>query len=102
MKVSHGKVHDYLGMKLDFTKPGTVKVTMIAYVHEIVAKFAKFNHSAKTANSPATNHLFQVNDTAEHLDDAKAAVFHCMTAKALFLTKWAWPDILTAMEFLTT
>ena len=76
-------------MKLDFSAPGTVKVTMIPYVHKIIAKFAKFDDSVKTANSPATNYFFQVNNTADHLDNAKAAVFHRMMAKALFLTKQA-------------
>ena len=57
MKVSHGKVHDYLGKKLDFTKPGAVKVTMILYLREILTEFSKFDDSAKTANSPAANHL---------------------------------------------
>ena len=46
--------------------------------------------------------MFQVSETAERLDDSKAAVFHRMTAKALFLTKRARPDISTAVAFLTT
>jgi hypothetical protein len=28
MKVSRGKIHEYLGMTLDFTQPGVVQVTM--------------------------------------------------------------------------
>ena len=75
---------------------------MIAYLCKIIAEFAKFDDSPKTANSLAANHLFQVNNTAKHLNDAKATVFHCMMAKALFLMKWAWLDILTAVAFLTT
>jgi len=33
MKVARGKVHKYLGMKLDFTNAGVVTVTMIFFFH---------------------------------------------------------------------
>jgi hypothetical protein len=33
---SCGKVHDYLGMKLDFSKPGEVMVTMIDYIKAVL------------------------------------------------------------------
>jgi hypothetical protein len=36
MKVSRGKIHEYLGMTLDFTQPGVVRVTMFKYIDEIV------------------------------------------------------------------
>ncbi len=36
MKVSRGKVHKYLGMTLDFTTKGQVKISMVDYVKEVV------------------------------------------------------------------
>jgi hypothetical protein len=33
---SRGKVHDYLGMTLDFSKPGEVTITMIDYIKTIL------------------------------------------------------------------
>jgi hypothetical protein len=36
MKVSRGKIHNYLGMALDCTVRGQVKITMIDYVDEIL------------------------------------------------------------------
>ena len=36
MKVARGKVHKYLGMRLDFTTAGLVIVTMIEYVNDII------------------------------------------------------------------
>ena len=89
MKISHEKIHEYLGMKLDFSMTGKVKVTMILYVKEIITKFAKFNKSDAIANTPAADNLFQVDDSAKQLDNTKSAAFHHMMAKALFLTKWA-------------
>jgi hypothetical protein len=32
MKVCRGKVHEYIGMTLDFTVPGELKVTMLPYM----------------------------------------------------------------------
>jgi hypothetical protein len=39
MRVSRGRVHDYLGMTLDFTKKGEVKVTMIDYLKKVISDF---------------------------------------------------------------
>jgi hypothetical protein len=36
MKVTRGKVHKYLGMKLDFTNIGVVTVTMIDYIDDVI------------------------------------------------------------------
>jgi hypothetical protein len=36
MKVSRGKSHKYLGMTLDFTTKGQVKISMVDYVKEVV------------------------------------------------------------------
>ena len=41
MTVSRGKVHKYLGMTLDFSVRGQVKITMLEYVEEILTAFAK-------------------------------------------------------------
>jgi hypothetical protein len=41
MTVSQGKIHKYLGMTLDYSVPGQVKITMIDYIYEILAAFDK-------------------------------------------------------------
>jgi hypothetical protein len=41
MTVSRGKVHTYLGMTLDYTLRGQVKIMMIGYVDEILTAFDK-------------------------------------------------------------
>jgi hypothetical protein len=102
MKICRGKIHEYLGMTLDFTVPGEVKVTMIPYVKEIVQQFAEFDDSDSTAATPAAEHLFKVNDETTPLTERQATIFHNFVAKCLFLTKRARPDIATAVAFLTT
>jgi hypothetical protein len=41
MTVSRGKIHTYLGMTLDYTARGQVKITMFDYVDEILTAFDK-------------------------------------------------------------
>jgi Reverse transcriptase (RNA-dependent DNA polymerase) len=100
LTVCHAKVHDYLGMRIDYTEPGKVKFTMFDYIDGMLGTLG--NEMSGTAASPAANHLFDVNPNATLLDKAKAEMFHQYTAKLLFLCKRARPDIQTAVAFLTT
>jgi hypothetical protein len=57
--------------------------------------------SGKNATPAANNHLFQVNEDTDNLDEEPAQLFHHNVAKLLFLCKWARPDLQTALAFLT-
>ena len=39
MKSNPGKFHKYLGMTLDYTKVGQVRITMLKYIYEILDTF---------------------------------------------------------------
>ena len=41
MQVNNGKVHNYIGMTLDWTKVGQVNITMLEYIDEIIGDFDK-------------------------------------------------------------
>jgi hypothetical protein len=56
---SRGKVHDYLGMTLDFSTPGQVTITMIDYIKMICMDLPK--DMIGSAATPAVNHLFRPN-----------------------------------------
>ena len=102
MMITHGKIHDYLGMQLDFSMPGEVKVTMIPYVKEIVALFEQYDNSKKTAKTPASEHLFKMHEDVKVLPEKQVAIFHTFVVKNLFASKHAWPDISVAVAFLCT
>ena len=102
MTVHRGKIHEYLGMSLDFTTAGQVKVTMFDYIKEMVDDFTKINPTTKTAPNPAASRLFKVNEEAEILDEKRAQNFHTYVAKELFATNRARPDIHTAVALLAT
>jgi hypothetical protein len=112
LKVARGKVHTYLGMKFDFTESKIVKVTMFDYVDEIVQSFdtacseledgyTEVSGRRRIATA-APDDLFKVDGDATKLDQAKAKAFHNITAKMIYVTKRARPDISLAVAFLTT
>ena len=103
MKLCRGKVHDYLGMNLDYTIKGEVKITMIPYIKEIIKDFREYDPSQdKKANTPASEFLFKVDNESRMVDDSIAKLIHTFVAKALFATKISRSDIHTAVAFLTT
>ena len=89
MWVSRGKKHDYLGMQLDFTEKGKVKLTMDDYVADMVKDFYPHDKTTWTAKTPTPDHLFKVNDEAVLLSQEQIPIFHNFVARTLFLTKCA-------------
>jgi hypothetical protein len=103
MTVSRGKIHKYLGMTLDYSVQGKVKITMLDYVDEILAAFDKAEpKGVGTKTSAAPDSLFKVDEDCKKLAQAKAVEFHNLVAKTLHATKRARPDTCTAIVFLTT
>jgi hypothetical protein len=58
MTVSRGKIHKYLGMTLDHTVGGQVKITMFDYVDEIIAAFNKAEPKRGGTKSSAAPRAF--------------------------------------------
>jgi hypothetical protein len=100
LTVNRGKVHDYLGMTLDFSEDGVVKIDMQDYVKKVLGEMPEDMDG--TATSPAAQYLFQVKEGIELLDKTKSEFFHATVAKLLFLCKRGRPDIQTAIAFLCT
>jgi hypothetical protein len=98
--VTRGKVHDYLGMTLDYSVKGKVKIKMIDNLQKILDDLPEeFNGTALT---PAATHLMTVDETQPKVSEEKAQLFHTNVAKTLFLCKRARPDIQPTVAFLTT
>jgi hypothetical protein len=99
---SRGKIHDYLGMTLDFSINGQVMVTMINYIKMICMDLPK--EMVGSATTPAASHLFRIdNENAAPplpLDKEHSDLFVHLTMQLLFLSQRAQPDIHTAMSFL--
>jgi hypothetical protein len=73
MMVSRGRIHKYLGMTLDYTVHGQVKISMFDYVSDIIAAFNKAeSKGGGTKTSVAPDSLFKVDKSCEKLKQDKA------------------------------
>ena len=104
LAVHRGDVHDYLGMDLDYSNPGVLRVSMIKYLKKVFDDFPELITS-KSA-TPAAEYLFEVREKDDPkkscLPEEQARKFHRTVAQLLFLGGRARPDIKTAVSFLTT
>ena len=80
-----GKIHDYLGMILDFSITGKVQIRMEEYIKNMLTELPADMEGMAT--TPAAEHLFKVNETPTYLDEKEAMFFHHNMAKLLFLCK---------------
>jgi len=100
ISMHRGKVHDYLGMQLDFTQHGKLVLSMIEYIKNVLSEAP--DDMQGTASTPASAYLFDVNLTCAKLNPTQAEQFHHITAQLLYLCKRARPHIQTAVAYLCT
>jgi hypothetical protein len=97
LTIKQGLHHKYLGMTIDYSVKGKVKVFMSQYIHELLTRLRDDMDGA------ASPHLFIINSLSpEKLGEDDAAVFNHNAAKLLFLCKRDCPDIQIAVAFLCT
>ena len=101
LSITRGDIHEYLGMKIDFSEKGKVKFSMPEYIDRMIEDTPD-ELLKGPASTPAADHLFQVNPDAEKLDTSSAIIFHHLTAQLLYLGKRTRPDVFTAVSFLCT
>ena len=87
LTVKRGKAHDYLGMDLDYSQEGSVKVSMVRYTEKLLRDFSE--RITGSATSPAQDHLFKVRDKSDSdyrpPTEDLAQSFHHTTAQLLFM-----------------
>ena len=96
-----GKIHEYLGMTIDYTTPGKVVFWMEDYIDRLIKECPE-GLLKGNPTSPAANHLFEINSECVKLTPSQADEFHHLVAKLLYLAKRTRPDILLAVAFLCT
>ena len=96
--VHDGAKHNFLGMTFDYSVDGKCTVDMPGYVEDIISTY----RVQKTAKTPASVCLFDIDDKSPRLDKERSERFHSATAKLLYLALRSRPDMLTAVSFLTT
>ena len=100
--LSRGKVHDYLGMDLDYSSRGKVKISIVKYLDKIIVSFPE--EITRTAESTAADHMFQTreeDDKSKVLPEEQARHFHHTVSQLLCLAMRARPGIKKSIAFLT-
>ena len=100
LTIHWGRVHKYLGMTLDYTSKGKVRIDMQDYVKKLLEELPKSFEGA--AVTPTANHLFQVSNDCKKLASKDAELFHHVVAQLLFLCNQSCPDLQTSVTFLST
>ena len=101
VKATRGKVHNYLGMKIDFSNKGKVKIDMTEYTEKLLKEFREHYKLDGSAETPAGTDLF-ANKGGEILSNEMREVFHTFVAKGLFMSKRLRPDIQPTIAVLAT
>lgn len=96
-----GKVHDYLGMTLNYSIPGKVAFTMYDYLEDVIVEAPAELKKGRSAY-PANEKLFKLPEGSEKLCNEKSDLFHRLVARLLFASKRARPDIQVPVAFLCT
>ena len=84
MNGSSGKRHDYLGMWLDYSILGEVRISMEEYLREVLDNF--LGYIIETPETPAASNLFNIryNNEREIFDKTQDQEFHHAVAQLLF------------------
>jgi hypothetical protein len=95
--------HDYLGTTINYTVPNKkVIINMDHYVDELLESVPE-EMANGVATTPVATYLYDVDQEVEKLGSQQAEMFHTtITAKLLFLSKRARPDLQQVIGFLTT
>ena len=95
-----GKRHNYLGMILDFTTPGILKIDMSDYI-QVILQDTPANLRG-TSMVPAAKHFFTTRPDAPKISPQEQEIFHHLTMQLMYLSQRGRPNIRTAMAFLSS
>jgi hypothetical protein len=96
MAVTIGPVHSFLGETWDYSKPGTVKVTMEGFIGQLLDDF----DVSGTATTPASADVFEVDPDSPLLSEARRARFQTGVQKCAWLSKRVVPVLGVGLSFL--
>ena len=98
---TRGRVHEYLGITIDYSLPGKVVFTMFDFLEDVIVE-APDDLKKSRSYYPGNDKLFHVDDESPKLSQERAELFHRIVARLLFASKRARPDIQVCVAFLCT
>ena len=100
LSVCKGKVHNYLGINIDYVNKYYIKFIMYNLIQAVLKEARKDMNGLLPW--PASDKLFDINHESPHLNEADVDYFHRMTEQFLFVCKRERPNIKVAVVFLCT
>jgi hypothetical protein len=101
VKATRGKRDEYLGITLNYSTHGQVKVEMIDYIRSWIQAFPE-DIGERISATPWSESLFKINGKSKRLSPELHEKFHSIVAKGLSVTKWARQDIQPGIAHLCT
>ena len=95
-----GKKNYFLGMTLDYSIKGKLKVDMKQCIKDTLETYPE-NLSEKV-DCPWNTRLFNRNDESQSLNKNKSETFYTFVMKCMFFANRVKPDIIVGISFLTT
>ena len=101
LTVTRGKIHEYLGMTLDFRVKFEVRFSQYDFLKKL---FNSLPESMKISikYTAAPEYLFKTTDSSCPLDEVKKEQFHTITAKTLWASQRTRPDVQLPVGFCCT
>ena len=98
LTICRGKVHDYLGVNIDYSNKHYIKFTMYDFIEDVLKEAREDMNGLSPW--PADNKLFNMDNKLPQLNEKDANYFHRMTTRLLFAYKQVRLDIQVAVEFI--
>ena len=90
LTVTRGKVHEYLGMTVDWRIAGLVNFSQYDGIKKLLKSLPDCMNGLK--NTAAPEHLFKTDDESCPLDPSRKEQYHTITAKSLWFSQRSRPD----------
>ena len=100
LSVSRGRLHDYLGLGLNYGTKGKVRITAPKHIESILEASA-YDMYGITATSSA-NHMFTVREYGYTLTITQKDLFWTLVEKIFFVSCRSRPDLKKLLYFITT
>jgi len=96
LKINRGPTINYLGMKFEYRKDGTVNINMPGYTNALLER----DDVPRVHATPAGEDLYQIDEDSKALNEEAAEDFHSTVCKLLYLGKMVRNELLGAVNFL--
>ena len=94
LSITRGTNHDYIGMNIDFSGQDHVRITQYNFLEDILRETSRhYGAMNSTSVTPAVSDVFTVDKTSTLLSKQQAEYFHRITARLLFASKRARPNL---------